>query len=432
MAYYKKRNDDPDRIIPVEESSSSTILDTSSGQNLYNHTRSDEEYARQLYREDHQLQQTNYSQQRQMPPPQPGFLASADYPGQAGYYSSRPQQQQQQQQQYSQYPMQPPPPPQNAYTLPLLDPKQANIQKQMAKRRYWAPWFIRTVSLAQLVLVIYSLYRNSQLTGSWIQTKPYFNWLIGPAPETLINIGARFVPCMHSTKMLNQPIVCGNQGTCSLEELCGFGGFKGGEPNQWFRFITPIFLHGGVLHYLINMTYQLSSGSQMERDMGPFRMALLYMISGIGGFIFGGNFAPQNLPSVGASGALFGLIGCQLVDLIQHWSLYPNPCGELFKMIILLIINFAIGLLPSIDNFAHIGGFVCGVFTAFVLLPTVHTSNTDKWVKRLLMVVGLVVVVLLFWLGLKYFYSGEDPSSFCPWCKYFSCLPINNWCDAVY
>ncbi|KAK9710690.1 hypothetical protein K7432_008251 [Basidiobolus ranarum] len=310
--------------------------------------------------------------------------------------------------------------------------RTAKIKKQLAKKKYWTPWFIRIVSAGQLILLIYSLYRNSQLTGSWIQTKPYFNWLIGPAPETLINVGARYVPCMRTTPYLGQEMLCSTGNKCELETVCGFGGFHGAAPNQWFRFITPIFLHGGVLHYIMNMVYQLGNGAQMERDMGPFRMALLYMISGIGGFIFGANFAPPNMPSVGASGALFGLIGCQVVDLVQHWRLIENPCRELTKMIILLIINFALGLLPSIDNFAHIGGFICGIFSSLLLLPTIHISSADKWIKRGLMVFGLAIVIVLFTVGLRGFYSGTDANVYCPWCKYFSCLPINGWCDTMY
>ncbi|ORY00783.1 rhomboid-domain-containing protein [Basidiobolus meristosporus CBS 931.73] len=313
----------------------------------------------------------------------------------------------------------------------MLDSKQARIQKQLAERKRWSPWFIRTVSLAQLALVIYSLFRNSQLTGSWIQTQPYFNWLIGPSPETLINIGARFVPCMRSTNVLFQSVVWSGGMDYSLEYLCGFGGYKGAHPNQWFRFIVPVFLHGGVLHYLLNMTVQLTTGAQMEREIGPFRMASLYMVSGVGGFIFGALFAPPDLPSVGASGALFGLIGCQLVNLLLHWTLFASPCRELIKMVLVLLINFAIGLLPSIDNFAHIGGFVCGVFAGLALLPTIHTSSTDKWIKRILRALGLVVVVVLYSVGLKYFYAGVNPNTYCPWCKYFSCLPFNGWCNGI-
>ncbi|KAK9710594.1 hypothetical protein K7432_008353 [Basidiobolus ranarum] len=409
-------SEDADLILPVEENS---------GRFSYRKNRPVEQYTRQIRTYDYQIEKTAPSQVIKIPPPQPGFLGSIPT-GQNDYPPSTPYEH------YLNTSPSPPLPVQEMYTIPQLDSKQDMVQEQSFKRKHWRPWFIRTVSLAQLVLVIYSLYRNSQLTGSWIQTSPYFNWLIGPAPETLINIGARYVPCMRSTGILGQPIMCNSMDTCNLEKLCGFGGFKGGDPNQWFRFIVPVFLHGGVIHYLANMTFQLTSGAQMEREMGPFRMALLYMSSGIGGLIFGGNFAPQRLPSVGASGALFGLIGCQLVNLIQHWKSFRSPCCELIKIILVVLINFAIGLLPNIDNFAHIGGFICGIFIALLVLPTAHTSSWGKWVKRFLMVLGLGVVVALYCVGLKFFYSGENPNKYCPWCKYLSCLPIQGWCDTLY
>lgn len=108
------------------------------------------------------------------------------------------------------------------------------------------------------------------LTGSPIQTQPTFNPMIGPSTYLLINMGARFTPCMHGIdKITNDPMLrfpCPNSTTvttnvCSLAELCGMAGgvvdpagletaIKAGatdantaplKPNQWWRFITPIF-----------------------------------------------------------------------------------------------------------------------------------------------------------------------------------------------
>ena len=78
-----------------------------------------------------------------------------------------------------------------------------------------------------------------------------------------------------------------------------------GSPDQWSRFIVPIFLHGGIIHILLNFSFQLRTGIQMEQDFGWWRIAMIYMISGVCGFVFGAQYSPTT-PSVGCSGALYG------------------------------------------------------------------------------------------------------------------------------
>ncbi|KAF8951425.1 hypothetical protein BGZ46_003979 [Entomortierella lignicola] len=171
----------------------------------------------------------------------------------------------------------------------------------------------------------------------------------------------------------------------------------------------------------------LRTGADLERDMGWWRIGIIYMCSGIVGFIFGGNFAPLLSPSMGASGAIFGLIGCLLLDLIQNWKLVIRPCWELSKLSFMIIFSFAFGLLPFLDNFAHIGGFFTGILSGLVFMPVVYFSKRDKYIKWGLRVIAFPCIILIIVVMLKNFYSGENH---CSWCKYLSCLPINGWCDA--
>jgi len=326
----------------------------------------------------------------------------------------------------------------------MLNP---DVQRQMRNRRSWRPWFSWSTALIMTIVLIYELYQNKVYTGSIIETGKggqAFNIMIGPAAPVLIHVGARFVPCMRETNYTTKNFPCLNatdlispSGTtsdpnqiCSLESWCGFNGFPNGVPNQWFRFITPIFIHGGVIHLLMNMVMQLSIGAQLERDMGPFRFTIIYLTSGIMGFIFGGNFAPRKQTSMGASGALFGLVGCLLVDLILNWRLIIKPRWELIKLLILVIISFGIGLLQWFDNFSHIGGFFTGILTGILFIPAIHFSRSHRiriWIARAI-ALPLLVVILVF--GILNFENNPDPGASCPWCKYFSCLPINGWCDA--
>jgi len=93
---------------------------------------------------------------------------------------------------------------------------------------------------------------------------------------------------------------------CSIADICGFGMEEGDKPNQWFRFISPIFLHAGIIHLTFNLLFQIRTGIPMEKEFGSWRMAIIYMISGIFGFIFEAK-AVGYAPSVGCSGALYGI-----------------------------------------------------------------------------------------------------------------------------
>ncbi|KAJ3417099.1 hypothetical protein HDV05_006958 [Chytridiales sp. JEL 0842] len=318
------------------------------------------------------------------------------------------------------------------------------VRKELDSLKSHRPWFLYVMTAIQVCVTIGSLVFNQRVTGSFIETNP-FNYMVGPAPGILIQMGARFVPCMRPGTSLDVPgrtIVCPDgiitnttafnpatglqASTCTAEDICGFGGFNNAPPNQWYRFIIPIFLHGGVLHLLFNMLFQVQTGFQLERDFGWWRIGLIYFISGVGGFIFGGNFNKLT-PSVGCSGALFGLVACLVIDLFQNWRIIAKPWWELIKLSITVIVSLLIGMLPYIDNFAHIGGFFCGLLAGLIFMPTIHYSKWDGRVKTGLLVGSIPILIVIFVLMLRGFYVGGSDS--CPWCKYLNCIPGLPWCE---
>ncbi|CAM0138882.1 unnamed protein product [Umbelopsis sp. WA50703] len=219
--------------------------------------------------------------------------------------------------------------------------------------------------------------------------------------------------------------------TCSLETLCGFGGFKDPSvPDQSFRFFTPIFIHAGIIHLLMNMLTQLRLGAQLEKELGPLRFAILYFAAGIWGFVFGALFGSPSRPSMGCSGALFGLIGFMFVDILLNWKDTVQPWRELTKLAITTIISLVLGLLPGLDNFAHLGGFIIGIVAGIMLINTRRRATRQfkifTWIARLC---ALVLLIVIFVVTIKEFYEVADPSKICPNCKYLSCLPVSNWCD---
>lgn len=197
-------------------------------------------------------------------------------------------------------------------SLPALnDPV---VRRQLSKQKQHHPWFLGVVTVIQVLILGAEFYFNFTNTGSLIQTTPTFNYMIGPTPGILTMFAGRFIPCMKSTgyDKAGSRFICmsgikGVNGTCSLADTCSWVfPFDQSNPNQWFRFILPIFVHAGIVHLLLNMSFQINIGFQLEREIGWWRMCLIYMISGAGGFIFGAPLSDINSTSVGASGSLYG------------------------------------------------------------------------------------------------------------------------------
>ncbi|KAI9486515.1 MAG: rhomboid family-domain-containing protein [Benjaminiella poitrasii] len=298
------------------------------------------------------------------------------------------------------------------------------------------PIFSYISAIAMAGALIYEFVRFHELTGDVIETNP-FNPMIGPSFQALVNVGARFTPCIRPVPSFPTTELIGNcykleNDTCTVEQLCGFDGFKNGVPDQSFRFVIPIFLHAGVVHFLLNMLTHLRLGVDLERALGTLRYMVLYMASGIWGFVLSAMFSPNLTASTGCSGALFGLIGYMFIDILVNWKFLPHPVRDLIGLLISTIISLVLGLLPGLDNFAHIGGFVVGIFMGMLITPMRPMASTRvkifTWVLRF---VALAILVVLFAISIREFYSAEDPSKICPNCRYLSCLPVYNWCDPV-
>jgi rhomboid protease GluP len=134
-----------------------------------------------------------------------------------------------------------------------------------------------------------------------------------------------------------------------------------------WRLLTPALLHGSLPHIAFNMYALLSFGTGLERHFGHGRFLLLYLLGAFAGnvasFLFtGGSY------SVGASTAIFGLLGAEAVFLIQNRKVFAGQFrSAIGNIIFIAAINlFLIGSLPGIDNWGHIGGLVGGLmFSTF-------------------------------------------------------------------
>jgi rhomboid protease GluP len=134
---------------------------------------------------------------------------------------------------------------------------------------------------------------------------------------------------------------------------------------QVWRLVTPMFLHGSPLHIGFNMYALVVIGSGLERRFGHWRFLLLYVMGSFGGNVMSFLISPN--PSLGASTAIFGLLGAEMVFFYQNRELFGSGARRALQNVIMVAaVNFVIGLSPGIDNWGHFGGLFGGlIFTWF-------------------------------------------------------------------
>ena len=131
-----------------------------------------------------------------------------------------------------------------------------------------------------------------------------------------------------------------------------------------YRMFSAIFLHVGILHLTLNMVSLYVFGSRIEKYYSRASFALIYTFSGFLGSL--GSLILSRTISVGASGAIFGLLGACAV---MAKFIKKDVGGLTYQtMIIFIIINLSIGAtLPNVDNFGHIGGLLGGIITSYII-----------------------------------------------------------------
>lgn len=140
------------------------------------------------------------------------------------------------------------------------------------------------------------------------------------------------------------------------------------DRGEYWRFVSSMFLHGGLLHITFNMMALWQVGQLMERIYGPLRFLVLYFGAGILGSATSWWIHPGL--SVGASGAIFGVYGGLLVFLLRHRTrIRPEVFAHLRSSTIAFIAYslFAGFAIPGIDNSAHIGGLIGGFLLGLIL-----------------------------------------------------------------
>jgi rhomboid protease GluP len=145
---------------------------------------------------------------------------------------------------------------------------------------------------------------------------------------------------------------------------------------EWWRLITATLLHGPPYHILFNGYALYILGNDLEAFFGRWRFLAVYWLSALAGSVASFAFSPA--PSIGASGAVFGLIGALAVYFGMHRKLFGRMGqAQFWNIIVVIVLNIGLGLsqIFPIDNSAHIGGLVAGAAVGLALCPQYAFGN---------------------------------------------------------
>lgn len=166
---------------------------------------------------------------------------------------------------------------------------------------------------------------------------------------------------------------------------------------QYYRLITGIFLHAGIVHLVFNMYALYVIGMQLESFLGKWKYLIVYLLSGLAGSMLSIFFS--NSLSVGASGAIFGLLG-SLLYFGYHYRVYLDSVVK-SQIIPLIVVNLLIGFAFSgIDNWAHVGGLVGG------LLATMAVGVKYKSSKFEMINGAIMYLIFVGFIGYMVFVRG--------------------------
>ncbi len=161
---------------------------------------------------------------------------------------------------------------------------------------------------------------------------------------------------------------------------------------EWWRLLTNIFIHGGIIHIGFNMWCLWDLGALCESLYGPWMYAAIYLVCGLGASLTSLTWNP-GVPSVGASGAIFGLAGALLAALKLGEFSVPRSAlsGVMRSLGAFVVYNLVFGfVLPGVDNAAHIGGLISGVIVGGII--ALLAPQREDAARR------LAIFVVLFFL----------------------------------
>jgi rhomboid protease GluP len=172
---------------------------------------------------------------------------------------------------------------------------------------------------------------------------------------------------------------------------------------EWWRFITPVFLHGGIIHLAFNTWVMLDLAPAVEQIYGSHKFLVLYVVTGAAGFVVSYFWHPYGI-SVGASGALCGLIGAMIAYGHRNRTRLGDSVKSMYLRWAIYILVFGV-LVSGIDNAAHLGGLAAGFLFGMIVddIPLLTKESIVFW-KILQTLTVLLVVFAFVMIGLRHGY----------------------------
>lgn len=271
----------------------------------------------------------------------------------------------------------------------------------LAKATEAKPYFIVSVTLIEIIIFVFELAKSAQVATFTFGTNVWY-W-----------------------------------GSCDTGVIVELGGKVASiivNRGEWWRFVTPILLHVSLVHITFNLVVQVRVGIDLEKTFGTVRMFVLYFLSGAAGNILSCCFLFDEV-QVGASGALFGMLGLLPAHLFVHWKDLLHPVLSMVSVVVVIVLSVLCGMMPGVDNFAHVGGLLIGLVGGFALLPKLRKGQGGT--ARLFVAVVMFPVLLAVFGGLLWLFYGKvakGNKNVCPWCMNINCpssLLGKKWCSDV-
>lgn len=243
----------------------------------------------------------------------------------------------------------------------------AGVQETQRDERFIRSFFARATPITQAIL-LFNIFIYVLMAAA--AGHHFFRHLLVPADRlTLLAFGAKTNELLHR--------------------------------GEYFRLVTPIFIHIGILHLVMNSYALWTTGPIVERLYGSARFLLIYLLAGIGGvagsYLGHRTGVSQSIPSAGASGAIFGMFGVLAVFGWKYRAELPQAFRRAFGAGVLpvIAINLLFGFsIPYIDNSAHIGGLVTGAVLA-LLVPYIRPGS-ERVSKSGLLILAICLAMIVW------------------------------------
>src|SRR5580698_4810292 len=166
---------------------------------------------------------------------------------------------------------------------------------------------------------------------------------------------------------------------------------------EWWRLVTAGFLHGGILHILMNMWVLFDLGAQTEEMYGTSRYLFIYFVATVTGFLGSFLWAPST-PSVGASAGICGLIGAMIALGVRDRTSYGAEIRRFYIRWVIYLLIFGL-LFPATDNAAHLGGLAGGFVVGYIT----GTPGFSRTTERIWQIAAGIAMAVTAWSFFKMF-----------------------------